>query len=99
MSNRPTIENLLPRDELLGFSRRQSRAYVRQTVKFAEVETMAAAGWDTQRTNKSSVSMVRPKTKPALLESRVWSVLYRMGFGHLSEEGGAKLVLRPNDSK
>ena len=36
---------------------------------------------------------------PDLLESRVWNLLYRMGFTHLSSIGGATLILRGGSPK
>lgn len=36
--------------------------------------------------------MRRPKRRDVLLEDRVWTLLYRMGFTHLSGVGGAKLI-------
>lgn len=100
MSGKTKIENVLLREELLGFSRKQSRNYLRKTVKFSEVDELVANGWVAKHPpNKASVSMTMAKPKPDLLESRVWTVLYKMGFGWLSGKGGAQLILNLSDPK
>ena len=85
------IENILPREELLGFSRKQSQPKDRKSVKPAELDEAKERGWEIQRKNKRSFSLTRPKKRPDLLESRAWTVFYRMGFPLMSGKGGAKV--------
>ena len=93
------IDNMFPRDELIGFSRRQSKSFLRKTVRLGELDEALADNWEIQRHNKASVSLIRPKLRSALLESRVWTLFYRMGFPSLSGEGGAQLLISPTDPK
>ena len=96
-SRNPIIKNLYPRGELSSFSRRQGSDHAYQTVKFDEVENLEQEGWEIQRLNKASVRMFRKKAKSELLESRVWRVMFKMGFAHLSGERGATVVLKGSD--
>lgn len=50
-------------------------------------------GWQVHRQGKSAVRLSRPKAKSVSLEDRVWCLLYRLGFTHLSGDGGALLEL------
>lgn len=50
-------------------------------------------GWQVHRQGKSAVRLSRPKPKSTFLEDRVWCLLYKLGFAHLSGEGGAQLEL------
>jgi DGQHR domain-containing protein len=43
--------------------------------------------------------MIRPKKHDVLLEDRVWTLLYRMGFAYLNDKGGAKLIHDIKDPK
>jgi len=87
------LENVFARDELRGFARLQARADDRKTIKPSEVESHLADGWIVRRKGKNSIGVQRPKRKPALLESRVWTLLHQMGFAFLSGRGGAALKL------
>lgn len=93
------LENIHSRNDLLGFSRIQKRAYYTQTVQQTAVEQAIRNGWIVERENKSSTRMRREKPKADLLESRVWMILWNMGFKFLSGKGGAQLVVNPKDPK
>jgi DGQHR domain-containing protein len=54
-------------------------------------------GWTVLRKNKRTVTLAKEKSRPSLLESRVWTMLYRMGFPYLSGEGGSHLVWASGD--
>ena len=43
--------------------------------------------------------MVRTKPKDVFLEDRVWSLLYKMGFSHISGKEGSYLILDPKNPK
>ncbi len=85
------LKNVQAREDLLGFARSQVRSYERKTVRPTELDESLATGWVIQRENKSSFRLGREKSKPDLLESRVWTLFYRMGFTHLSGPDGAVL--------
>lgn len=86
------IDNLFPVDDLRTVARRMSKADEYKTVKPALIQENVADGWAVHRSSKRSCRMKRPKKREVLLEDRVWTLLYRMGFGHLSGVGGAKLT-------
>ena len=96
-SKDPIIRNLHPRGELGPFGRRQGSDDNYQSVKKDQVEKFQRDGWQVKRYNKASVRMLRKKAKSDLLESRVWRVMFKMGFAHLSGERGATLVLAGSD--
>jgi DNA sulfur modification protein DndB len=87
------IETLSTRESLKGFARQQALTEVRQTIKPKELEDYVAEGWTKRKQNSRSVSISREKKRSVLLESRVWSLLYRMGFPLMSGKGGAILSL------
>ncbi|NJL26511.1 MAG: DGQHR domain-containing protein [Thermoanaerobaculia bacterium] len=85
------IFNVFSRQELLGFSRNQSRSSDQKSVKISELESAQEQGWEIKRKNRRSISVTRPKSRSDLLVSRAWTVFYRMGFSHMSGNGGAQL--------
>lgn len=89
------LENVISTDNLRSLSRRKSRDREFRTVRNNDVPDHAAQGWEIQRKNKTGTRLSRPKRREILLEDRVWSLLYAMGFTHLSGEGGALLHLDP----
>jgi len=91
------LENVLRRETVKGFARRQARPVQFETIKPSELETWMVKGWDLKRRNKNSVRIYKAKSVSALLEGRVWSLMYKMGFAQLSGEGGATLDMNPAD--
>jgi DNA sulfur modification protein DndB len=91
------IENLLSRDSLKGLARQQSLDEVRKTIKPKELDEALSDDWQVRKKNARTVNVVRPKKRSALLESRVWTLLYRMGFTHMSGRGGAFVRITPQD--
>lgn len=83
------IENLFARTELKSFARQQALGELRKSVRTKDVDEAVAEGWEVLRKNARTVSMRRLKKRSALLESRVWTLLYRMGFTNMSGKGGA----------
>lgn len=61
------------------------------------VEEEIARGWKVHKQNKTSTRLEKPKSHDKLLEDRVWTLLYRMGFKVLSGDGGAFLLVSKND--
>src|SRR5712692_9614397 len=89
------IANVFRTEELKSLSRRKNRDREFRTVRNPEPSEHLADGWEVQRQNKTTTRLSRPKGREILLEDRVWSLLYGMGFTHLSGEGGASLDLDP----
>jgi DNA sulfur modification protein DndB len=89
------LDNIFSAETLRSLSRRKSRDREFRTVRSLEVTDYLAEGWETLRENKTTTRLSRAKRRDALLEDRVWSLLYTMGFNYLSGEGGAFLQLDP----
>jgi len=87
------LQNLMPRTELIGFARKQAKDHETKKVASSEVEEAIADGWRLVRKGKKSASVAKSKRKSALLESRVWTLFYRMGFQFLSGKNGCTLAL------
>lgn len=96
MPGRPTLRNVFARAELVGIARKKRPAYERRTVRFGEVQEMLDQGWRTVRKNNRSQILEKPKRPDVALEDRVWTLLYRMGFSHLSGAGGAFITIDAN---
>jgi len=92
------LQHVAPVDELRGLARAKARDYLSKSVHPALVPEETAAGWTVEKENKRSVRLRRAKDPGKLLEDRVWTLLYRMGFFHLSDEHGAELLLDPKAS-
>lgn len=89
------IENIFKAEDLKSLARRKRSHRVFRTVKNQEVHGHLANGWQVQRKNRKTSRLLRLKRHDVLLEDRVWSLLYAMGFTHLSGEGGAFLLVDP----
>src|SRR5205809_638095 len=74
----------------LARAKRQPNEYV--SVSRGQLDEMAAKGWLPVREGKRRVRLGRPKSHSMLLEDRVWSVLYSLGFARLSGPLGASIV-------
>jgi len=86
------LNGISPRHELKALSRRRARPDIWLTVKPELLEERLSQGWEIRRRNRRSISLKRPKDRDDLLRSRVWTLLYRMGFTHLSGDGGASIL-------
>ena len=90
------IEAVLPREELVGVARDKRRHSDEVSTPVGHVSAYLDDGWTVKRKGKFRARLQRPKRQDALLEDRVWALLYRMGFTHLShqlsDERGARLV-------
>ena len=85
------LDNIFLSDELRALAARRKKASEFTSAPQGKADALAAEGWETLRVNKSSVRMSRPKPTSVMLEDRVWSLLYRMGFEFMSGDGGARL--------
>ncbi|HKZ41255.1 MAG TPA: DGQHR domain-containing protein [Candidatus Hodarchaeales archaeon] len=92
------LDNIDIVDNLRGLARAKGRDYETKTVHPTIVEELLSKGWSEDKKHKMSVRLKRKKSHNAHLEDRVWSLLYRMGFGHLSGEGGATLLVNPKEA-
>lgn len=90
------LSNIKPTEELTGLARAKGRDYTTLTVHPADVPERIEQGWSIDKRSKRSVRLKRPKPQSTLLEDRVWTLFYRMGFTHLSDRGGGRLAV---DSK
>lgn len=84
-------------ESLRGLARLRARNYTSLTVHSALEQEYVRMGWGVEQHNSKSVRLKKRKTNGVLLEDRVWSLLYRMGFGHLSGVGGGDLKITPKD--
>jgi DGQHR domain-containing protein len=91
------LSNVEPVENLRGLARAKRRDYETKTVHPKLVEEGLADGWLVDKEHKRSVRLRRPKPHHALLEDHVWTLLYRMGFAHLSGDGGAVLIANPEE--
>ncbi len=91
------LNNVFPVTDLLSLARRKMNPMEFRSIPSGTYsEASSAEGWRVQREGKTAVRICRPKARSLLLEDRVWSLLYRLGFDYLSGEGGAQLM---QDSK
>lgn len=93
------LENVKPSEELASLAGRRSKSEEFKTVRNPLVGEEEKNGWIVQKHNKNTTRLRRPKRGGSLFEDRVWTLLYRMGFHHLSDHGGAFLLLNHNDPK
>ncbi len=92
------IENAFSAAELAALSRRKARSTVSKTIPLDQLDAAIAEGWtQSGRKRKRGVRVSKPKPLPDLLEDRVWTTLYRMGFERMSGVGGARLQIDPKD--
>src|SRR5665213_1339686 len=90
------LSNVLPVDELRSLARRKNTLSEFKSVSAAgDSDNVTPDGWQLYREGSTTKRLIRAKTRSVLLEDRVWSLLYRLGFTHLSGEGGAQLLLDP----
>jgi DGQHR domain-containing protein len=86
-------------EELRGLASRKSKPDEYKSIRNPLVDEEIANGWIVQKRSKTTTRLSKPKVRDRLLEDRVWTLLYRMGFKHLSGQGGAYQLLNANDLK
>ena len=89
------LRNVFSVDELRSHARRRRNSVEFKSVSKNEAEPFLEQGWRRYRDGATTVRLARDKTRSAWLEDRVWSLLYQLGFEHLSGEGGAELSVDP----
>jgi len=92
------IENIKEIANLVGLARLKGRHFEIRTIHQADLDDYLAQGWEFIKKLNKRVQIKRPKSHSTLLEDRVWSLFYKMGFGLLSAEGGAQLAINPKDN-
>lgn len=98
----PTSEllaNILARADLIGQARQRSRDVQRRTIKLTERDEAVQSGWTVKTVRKRSLTVERTKPHSEILEDRVWTLLYRMGFMTMSGNGGATLTINPDSDR
>ena len=86
------LENVLRHSELSRIARHRRRPYESISVRHAQVAEYLKKGWAEEKRYKTRTRLRRDKARAALLEDRVWSLLYKTGFEYISGDGGATLV-------
>jgi DGQHR domain-containing protein len=87
------LSNIHPAEELRSLAIRNAKSDEFKTVRNPLVPEEVALGWEPQKIGKVSTRLRRPKSHDRLFEDRVWTILYHMGFKHLSGKGGAHLLV------
>ena len=91
------IENIKNISELTGLFKVKNRIYDLKSVHPKLVEEFKAKGWEIQKQNKNSTRIRKNKVHSILFEDRVWSLLYKLGFNFLNDEGGAIISVTENN--
>ncbi len=91
------IRNLMPRGDLIGLARKNSKHVDTKRILPSQYEELRAEGWGLVRKGRKSLRIAKQKKKSDLLESRVWTLFYRMGFHYLSGKNGCALSLSGGD--
>ena len=92
------ISNVLPVQELAAVSRRKKKDSLIKSIPSDQLDAAVADGWhQAGKKKKRSVRVSKPKPHHVLLEDRVWSSLYGMGFDFLSGERGSILQIEPKN--
>ncbi|MDQ5825663.1 MAG: DGQHR domain-containing protein [Chloroflexota bacterium] len=92
------LDNIEAVENLRGVARARARDYETKTVDPLLVEQALAEGWQVAKRNKRTVALTRKKPHGKLLEDRVWSLFYRMGFAYMSSTGGGILLIDPKNT-
>lgn len=64
--------------------RRRHSTYDYKSVHTADTDEMVAQGWEVHKHGERTTRLKRLKSHDQLLEDRVWSLLYRMGYSQLN---------------
>jgi len=88
------LKNIFPVDDLRSLARRRMNPLEFKSVPAStSCQLPSEEGWQVHRQGKTAARLSRPKAKSVFLEDRVWCLLYKLGFTHLSGDGGAQLEL------
>jgi DNA sulfur modification protein DndB len=92
------LENIFSREELVGLARKRRLSDVKKTVPNKMIDEAIDEGWTIEKRGKKTTCVKKEKAHNVLLEDKVWSLLYKMGFHKLSGKEGAFVVINPSDS-
>jgi DNA sulfur modification protein DndB len=93
------LDNIISAEDLRGVAARKAKYESFKSVRNSLVQDEIACGWRVHKANATTTRLSRSKSHDKLLEDRVWTLLYRMGFTFLSADGGAFLLLNKNEPK
>jgi len=85
------LENIHSAEQLRGLASRKRKPDEYRSVRHALIQEEVEKGWEVVKKSKTTTRLRRPKSHDKHLEDRVWTLMYRMGFKHLSGQGGAYL--------
>lgn len=91
------LENVHPVESLRALAARKRRTEVFKSVATSKTDEARGEGWCIQKAGKRTARVKKDKSKSTLLEDRVWSVLYTMGFDFMSGDGGGRLITSASD--
>ncbi len=85
------LANILPVEELETLAKVRKLAYEESSIANRDLATYESEGWAVTKRGPRRSKIRRNKTHDQLLEDRIWTVLHKMGFSHMSGDGGARL--------
>lgn len=93
------LTNVFSADDLRGYQRLAGKVREEQSLPASDDLTERLNdGWSVIRQGAYKVRIARPKLLKDAIPDRVWSLLFRMGFTHLSGRGGATLECKTQGS-
>src|SRR5689334_6729276 len=81
------LEDISSQSQLRALAARKAKPDEFKSVRNSHLERELAEGWTIVRRGKIVTRLRRPKSKDQFLEDRIWTLLYRMQFSHLSGYG------------
>jgi len=91
------LENIEKLEDSRSLARAKARTFETKSVHPKLVDEYTSNGWTIDKAHRASVRLKKNKPHGTYLEDRVWSLFYKMGFTHLSGNGGATLYMSPKD--
>jgi DGQHR domain-containing protein len=93
------LKNVEPAEDLSQLARRKSQLNDYKSVRTPLVEEELKGGWQIAKQNKKTTRLERKKSLDRQIEDRVWTLMYKMGFLHLSRQRGAHLLLNEHETE
>lgn len=87
-----TLDNIENAVDQKSLARERRSRFDFRSVPVKLSDEMTNEGWTVDRRNRNSIRFKREKTHDQILEDRVWSLFYDLGFLLLSGRSGAKLT-------
>ena len=88
----PSLENVFAADEMRRDVIRRKNRQETKSIPNRDIAHAESEGWTVLRRSKTTARVGRDKPLGAWFEDRVWLLMYRMGFSHLSGPKGARLT-------